>query len=125
MGILYRLIRRGLGGAAAWALTCDAALAACAADRVDIRGDFGKAQFRVELALTTEEQARGLMFREELARMAGMLFVYPRTQEVGFWMRNTLIPLDMIFADRKGIVRYVHHERRRWASTRATSCARP
>src|SRR5690606_18293913 len=53
--------------------------------------------FDVELALTPEEQMRGLMFREELADDGGMLFVFPDEQHRAFWMKNTLVPLDMVF----------------------------
>jgi uncharacterized membrane protein (UPF0127 family) len=52
---------------------------------------------RVEVARTPAETRRGLMFRRELEPDAGMLFVFERAQRLTFWMRNTWIPLDMIF----------------------------
>lgn len=86
------------------------AAAACRDDIVDLRGPWGQARFTVELAITPEEQARGLMFRESMPRGAGMLFLYDRPSTVSFWMRNTLIPLDMIFVNAAGVVARVHHE---------------
>ena len=80
----------------------------CAADRLDIRGDWGTARFGIEIADDPAEQARGLMFRESLAASAGMLFVYPRAGSPTFWMKNTLIPLDMLFIRPDGTVAYVH-----------------
>jgi hypothetical protein len=53
--------------------------------------------FAVEMAVTPEQQARGLMFRKELPEGQGMLFDFQREQETSFWMKNTYIPLDMIF----------------------------
>jgi len=54
---------------------------------------------RAELALTPETQEKGLMFREELARDRGMLFVFGPLENRSFWMKNTFIDLDMVFLD--------------------------
>jgi uncharacterized membrane protein (UPF0127 family) len=86
------------------------AVAVCAEDQVDLRGDWGSARFSVEVADDTGERAEGLMFRESLPRSAGMLFIYPQPQRVQFWMKNTLIPLDMIFADDRGVVTRVRSQ---------------
>ena len=52
---------------------------------------------RVEIANTDESRTRGLMFRRELPQDRGMIFIFPSTEEHGFWMHNTLIGLDLIF----------------------------
>jgi len=63
--------------------------------------------FSVEIVDTPEERARGLMFRESLAPESGMLFVFGQEGRQGFWMKNTLIPLDIIWMDGAGRVVYI------------------
>ena len=96
-------------GFAAAAAQGAAAAGDCRPDRVDLRGSWGQLSFSAEVAGTPESRAQGLMHRESLARSAAMLFVYEHPQRVAFWMKNTLIPLDMIFLDRQGVVQHVHH----------------
>ena len=65
------------------------------------------AVYRLELALTPEEQTQGLMFRENLPDRTGMIFVFGQEADHHFWMKNTMIPLDMIWMDASGKVIFV------------------
>ena len=93
------VLAKFLGGLLLIAVLIGTAVSARAFSRdiIVIRTGGASYHFNVELAISTEERARGLMFRQELARDAGMLFLYNQDQAVTFWMKDTYLPLDMIF----------------------------
>lgn len=68
----------------------------------------GERHFAIEEAKTPRQMMQGLMYRRALPADAGMLFEYDHPQPVAFWMKNTLIPLDMLFIAADGVVIDIH-----------------
>ena len=84
----------------------------CSVNQIDLRGNFGQVRFEVVVADTQKSRAQGLMNVSNLGQRNGMLFVYTVPQSVSFWMKNTLVPLDMLFADGTGEIVQIHYTAR-------------
>ena len=72
-----------------------------------VASDGKRNQFRAEVARTDEEQARGLMYRDQLAPDAAMIFPFVPPRPASFWMKDTLIPLDMLFVRPDGTIAFI------------------
>lgn len=87
----------------------NASAGTCSDSTIELRQNGVLAQFDIELAVTATEQAQGLMFRESMPQFNGMLFINERPRRVSFWMKNTLISLDILFIDETGVVQTLKH----------------
>jgi uncharacterized membrane protein (UPF0127 family) len=76
-------------------------------DRLVVRTAKGERAFTIEVAGTPEQRGRGLMYREAMADDHGMLFVFEDERQVGFWMKNTPMPLDLLFIATDGTLKAV------------------
>jgi uncharacterized protein len=77
-------------------------------ERLEIATASGRQVFQVEVMRTPEEKSKGLMFRQYLPEDRAMLFDFQREEAVSMWMRNTYIPLDMLFIKQDGTLHHVH-----------------
>lgn len=79
------------------------------AETVSIQTQSGSVDLNVDIADTVAKARRGLMFRPSIPDDYGMMFIYPDDQVWSMWMKNTFIPLEMIFFDRAGIITQIEH----------------
>ncbi|MEE2774681.1 MAG: DUF192 domain-containing protein [Pseudomonadota bacterium] len=87
----------------------NAAAESCKEGFLEIKYGSSTVIINVEIADTPKKRHLGLMHREKLALESGMLFIYDKPSNAKFWMKNTVIPLDIAFADAQGLVKFVKY----------------
>ena len=103
-------MRASLVAAVLLTVGTNASAGECSPDHVDVYFGDGQARFTTEVADDPGEQARGLMFREGMPPFHSMLFVFPQPKTANFWMKNTPLPLDIIFASADGVIQTIAHD---------------
>jgi uncharacterized protein len=106
LALLVLLAVAGCRGDTATMVAQPAAVSAAGLELVPLAIDTGSKvhRFVVEVARSQDEQARGLMFRQSLGPNEGMIFPFDPPRPAAFWMKNTVIPLDMIFVRADGTI---------------------
>jgi len=87
---------------------CRAEEAGVPTEELIIMSKNGKHKFDVEVAVTPQQLTQGLMFRSSMPEDHGMLFLFGMPEERNFWMKNTLIPLDIIYISPQGTINHIH-----------------
>lgn len=86
-----------------------------------LKQDGEELYFHVELAKTGAQKSQGLMYRTDMPENEGMLFLFNSPSKLSFWMKNTLIPLDMLFLHPDGTIHHIHHNAKPQDETSITS----
>jgi uncharacterized membrane protein (UPF0127 family) len=84
--------------------------AGCEGEYAYLSGSWGQVRFQVEVANSDITRAKGLMGRTSLPKFSGMIFIYDNPQIVSFWMKNTLLPLDVLYFQSDGRLLDIHED---------------
>ena len=114
---LDRLARSAALSLFALGILAQASAFAAGSGTLVLKTDSGDHNFTIEIATTDQERALGLMFRRSLPENAGMLFLYDLPQPATMWMKNTLIPLDMVFISADGKVHRIEQNAEPFSTT--------